>query len=940
MPENVTKSTSKASANDNLQSPKASSDISVSQTSESPVLKHTDPRLLTPENIISLQRLIGNQAVQRMIKNSEDSKKSDDSVSAKPAQQSDFINRHFMKRTRENPLIQRDTDAIQKDLGNLTQAAATLAPEQRSLLSAAMKSSKKAASKAKNKVATTTDHTFGTDFTSEAKAPDEWEGLPDNIKSIATQLAQAEKKYQQFRNLREHSESNSSNRQQLMAMEVFAEQERDQLRGQLNAQVAIQQKALEQAVQAVQDILLKDNDVAEWGNSAGYNMATATAPEKLEILEAYRAAHPIEYRKKELDARNNAFASIPEFFHPVRNTAEGQLLSDVKQRFVANSLDDQGMEVKKEEKKAGKQKVREQKGLAKRKGIDAPAKGDKINVSKDSDKITDKTDQISENIAYAAKTSKIVGTVVTPVVKTAGSDDMGITGLVAPTLNLGGSLTDVGGSLLLIKDGNQAQKKLGYRRLYDGISSVFKTMSTAVRRSLSVAEAAADTGAADAAGSTLETLGIPIVGIVSNTALLVKSTVDAAMQGVRAKVYSDQNEKAQSDSQSKALSGAIDHGWGRSLELMSRNVANGVRQGLALVGDILTLTGVGAIAGESIKMITRTWNVVQKGVEAVRDSNRAGVALESQYKAKVGERGAEEKVFGHSPKYASTALLLRAVEGDPVAVKIVKSHGISKKMLAKIQSGDIPFKDGMEIILHDWKEKEKPKTLGMKLQDIMEKIGQIGQEEKDVEVYEPNTEGKRKSAEVVKNWKTPEEIQDAIDARKQFTPEQLADAEKQRLGADAVVDEKDPEILDKLKDAGKTVLGGIASAPGAIWDATKKIGDVPGSINKAAQVDVKLVYDKWEFIKEVKDAVNYGNKKRRGNWALNSLVGNSSDDVEEQLKHAYEMLGKKELWFDNMAIHDELDEKYRKLIHKEKSLQSTFDIKEKKKVKKTKLDKY
>ncbi|NOG52238.1 MAG: hypothetical protein HND48_24470 [Chloroflexi bacterium] len=87
--------------------------------------------------------------------------------------------------------------------------------------------------------------------------------------------------------------------------------------------------------------------------------------------------------------------------------------------------------------------------------------------------------------------TKIAGKPVGKLVNTISGgtqDDEGLLKAIPSVPALAGEITDTVASILLIKDGNSAQQKLGEKKLRDNIFSVFKAVANVTRRTLRVVE--------------------------------------------------------------------------------------------------------------------------------------------------------------------------------------------------------------------------------------------------------------------------------------------------------------------------------------------------------------------------------------------------------------------------------------------------------------------
>lgn len=876
-------------------------------------------------------------------------------------------------------------------------------------------------------------YAFGSDFTFEYSVVDNLEDMPAGMGALQLQIHEIGRMKDSLTTAYRQSKGEDRKKYYESLQEI--EQKRMELQQKLSDQMRVYGEIQRQAVEDMQKEILANlpDDVKQAAQSDGMD-PTSTDPLIMQaVLDLFELMHPIDFRRVELTARQKAYANVDPSLIPMRNTAEGQLLSDTNKAFTQESLDEMWMDQQKKEKKEEKQEnifqnkielgrrarrgekitdeMKEEANEGKKRlpstqptppqvntgggwtvptvptgtrqrsgGISLGSRGpqppqpqntgggggggwqtgtpqtnrggmtlggnrgggwtrgtvtpqtdrggltiggnrgstEKEKGPQETDKITKDVDDVTDILKTVSKVTKMGGKPVSKLVTTISGgtqDDEGLVKAIPSVPALAAEITDTVASVMLITDGNSAQKKLGQKKLKDNIFKIFKGVAKVTRSTLKVVEQFQLTEAEEALGTTtaLTDLGVPIVGIITNTAMMVKAGIDAGIQGKLSSGYKDLGKEAKGsgDEQQIAMTGALKHGEDRSATLMKRAIGDGVVSGLALIGDILIMTGVAASAGLPVKMIVGSIRKLKKVGEKLHDSYNTGKELESRYKARLGMRGSETEVFERSGKYASTALLKRALDGDPVSVKAVKQHGINEKMLQDIRDGKVLFVQARDLIMHDWKEKDKPKTIGMTIKSGLDKVSKAlakltEEKEAPKEQYFPEIQHLGSQPFPQDMPQQPEEDWDNP------TDYEEPEVKKGKLET----------IKDELKGVGKKVGGGIKKIPGAIKGAPGKIGS---AIGKQYNYNMKLAVLKYKFVKVVKDAVQYGGETRKGNWVINRILSKDSD-VDTQFERAKQIIGTNEIFSDNPGLQVELATKLMEIMTLEMELKQKYGI--------------
>jgi hypothetical protein len=249
------------------------------------------------------------------------------------------------------------------------------------------------------------------------------------------------------------------------------------------------------------------------------------------------------------------------------------------------------------------------------------------------------------------------------------------------------------------------------------------------------------------------------------------------------------------------------------------------------------------------------------------------------------------------------------MDGDPVALKTVKAHGIGKTMIADIKAGKVLFAQARDLIYHDWKEKEKSKTIGMTVKEGLDKVKDALAKLLDDDKEEPPV---RKEMDI----RHPGQSQVTLGSHRaqyeDFDNPKDYEAPKRKKG-----------FLEKVKETGSSIGNKLKGVPKKIAAVPGKIGDAMG---KTYSYSMKLPVVKWQFIKVVKDAVQYGGEIRKGNWVVNRVLSSDSD-VDEQFAHVKQMLGDNKLWEKDQATQVALVQQMLDIMQTELSLKQKYKIK-------------
>lgn len=293
------------------------------------------------------------------------------------------------------------------------------------------------------------------------------------------------------------------------------------------------------------------------------------------------------------------------------------------------------------------------------------------------------------------------------------------------TATIGGDLISSAGSLLsssnavigLIKsvkglDGDPAQQTQADDGIIDGILSIGQNAETLGGQGSSLAK---DFGghAVDSIG--VQSFGIPGFDLYANFLGLIRDARRVVDNAQRAATSKKILGFAGTDD---VIIRVVGHVRQRGIHLATHYSIDALALGLKMAGDIVIMTGVGAIAGAGVKTAGTAVGAVNSAARTVADSYLAGKALAARGESQLAMPGSAEKLLKDDPLQVSQTIVLRARTGDPLALAALKSFGLDEAGLKASSDANV-----RALILARLESSENPETLTGKLTGLMSKIG-------------------------------------------------------------------------------------------------------------------------------------------------------------------------------------------------------------------------
>lgn len=293
------------------------------------------------------------------------------------------------------------------------------------------------------------------------------------------------------------------------------------------------------------------------------------------------------------------------------------------------------------------------------------------------------------------------------------------------TATIGGDVITSAGSVLsssttvigLIKsvqqlDGDPAQQAQADDGIIDGILAIGQNAETLGTQGSSLAK---DFGghAVDSIG--MQSFGIPGFDVYANFLQLIRDARRVADNARRAETSKKIISLAGTDD---VIIRVVGHVRQRGVHLATHYSVDALAAGLKMAGDIVIMTGVGAVAGAGVKTAGTAVGAVNAAARTVADSYLAGKALAARGEAQLAMPGSAEKLLKDDPLQVSQTIVLRARAGDPLALAALKSFGLDDKALKGSSDANV-----RALLLARLESSENPETVTGKLTGLLGKIG-------------------------------------------------------------------------------------------------------------------------------------------------------------------------------------------------------------------------
>ncbi len=267
------------------------------------------------------------------------------------------------------------------------------------------------------------------------------------------------------------------------------------------------------------------------------------------------------------------------------------------------------------------------------------------------------------------------------------------------------------GDVKLIRDPDKVKRLKAYDAIKEFIPGIISDAGELVKGGLSIA------------GSFGAVIPDAIaVGIDAFLALIeiIKSIINGAKRIYR--VWQERGLIQEAKQTAQALVGAIKGFKARNVTLALRAGVEIIISALKMVGGILKVipdpSGGTQTAGLVLSTVGTALSALNTVTQTLQESYRAGVRQEAERQAEAGIQGSAKRVMRESPKYAATALILEAKDGNPVAIKELGVYGITPEMIRTS-----PVDVIRERLFIEMEEKEDPTTIGQKVKSVLHTVG-------------------------------------------------------------------------------------------------------------------------------------------------------------------------------------------------------------------------
>ncbi len=290
------------------------------------------------------------------------------------------------------------------------------------------------------------------------------------------------------------------------------------------------------------------------------------------------------------------------------------------------------------------------------------------------------------------------------VIDSTGSAQQGgdILGTVSALTSIGSQLTEFASLAKAVKDGDPAEQAAATDKIVDGAQGLAASL---IQLGKEAALLAGDFGGAGLA-TELGATALPGLDIAAGTLNLIKHGTDLYEASRRVKGQGARINKA-SAAGAAHMALAIGQFKLRGAELIAHNSVALAADSLTIVGGAITLSGIGAVVGQPIKWAGMVVSLVNKAGLALRDAYMTGKSQEARAADMLALPGSAEKLMRHDPKHGVQTLIREARAGNTVAVAELKSYGVDDRMLAG--SSD---KSLRAYMLNQLKLKEDAETAG------------------------------------------------------------------------------------------------------------------------------------------------------------------------------------------------------------------------------------
>jgi hypothetical protein len=292
-------------------------------------------------------------------------------------------------------------------------------------------------------------------------------------------------------------------------------------------------------------------------------------------------------------------------------------------------------------------------------------------------------------------------------------DSADILGAAGGLLSLGNQITEFVSLAKALENGDPAEQQHAYNEIIDGVFSVGKNIYSL---GSSATKLAGDFGGATLATELAGNI-LPIFDIASGALSLVQHGMELSEAASRIKGQAGRIKEATTEG-AEHLALAMGQFKRQGAALVTSSSIAMAADSLKIVGGAITLSGIGAVVGQPVKLAGTVLSGVNKAGMALYAAFKTGTGQEARAADMLALPGSAEKLMSHDPKHASQALIREARGGSKVALDELASYGISKYVLDG--SSDRALR---KLMLSQLKLKEDGKTVGESVKQGVKGVG-------------------------------------------------------------------------------------------------------------------------------------------------------------------------------------------------------------------------
>jgi hypothetical protein len=324
--------------------------------------------------------------------------------------------------------------------------------------------------------------------------------------------------------------------------------------------------------------------------------------------------------------------------------------------------------------------------------------------------------KLTGNTGVSGVSSDVGGREVQTQVGTAtmGSDIIGSAGTIMSTSK---TVVDLIKSIQAKSDGDPAQQEAADDGIVDGVLGIGQNAETLGGEGMALAK---DFGGSHVNSVGIQGIGMPIFDLAANFLQLVRDARRVVDNARRASTSGKLGKHAQLV-KDEVLGHVVGHVRRRGIHLACHYSVDALAAGLKIAGDVVTLTGVAAAAGQGVKLAGTAVGAVNSAARTVADSYLAGKALAARGEASLALPDSAEKLLQDDPLQVAQTLVLRGRAGDPQVLRSLHTFGIDEKVLKGSSDANL-----RALILARLESSENPQTITGKIGGLLSKIGGAG----------------------------------------------------------------------------------------------------------------------------------------------------------------------------------------------------------------------